>query len=715
MKKTFAIALLLGSIALFSPAANAQTDWSPIKVEESQFFRYGNNEWNNQKLTCTVPAEQADKGSAGGSLPIDLTPYRGKWVELSIRAKAEEVAKPKLHYMGIKFMLKYQGANQKWYYPERNNLSGSFDQELSFTHKVADDAGKGSVNVMLAQASGKITYDLSSLKIRVVPAPETQKAVPQPVFAEIVADPLSEWSQVKPAEKMVGLWGGASLTDGMLACVVPAEQADKGSAGGSFPIDLTPYRNCEIALSIRAKAENVTKPKLHYMGIKFMLKYQGADQKWYYPECNNLSGSFDKELVLRHPVAGDAGAASINMMLSQASGRITYDLSTLKIRIVSKKKNPDLICQYSDAVRNRPVHRGVMSPCSGADKEENFAELKKWNVNLMRFQINIGGPAAKDPAFYRMHIRRYIDEIIPRVLDLGQKYGVKIIIDLHMVPGGGQMRGGQTIFDSEESVAEFCRIWEEIAARFKDHPALYGYDLFNEPAQNRPAKFDYWEIQRMAAEKIRKIDPETPIYIESNMLASQYTFDTLSPINLKNIIYEVHCYDPFLYTHSPYTKEDRLAGKPRLVYPGKILNADWNAGTIKGHLDKVIAFAEHHKAKIYVGEFSARAGAPGAAQYLRDSIAVFEEQGWDWTYHAFREANIWSVEHDGPSDDELVPVPDTDRKQVLLEAFRKNLIRPENEFFCRSNVHGSVTGLKPVRKPSFENVEIESLQHEEQQ
>ena len=57
----------------------------------------------------------------------------------------------------------------------------------------------------------------------------------------------------------------------------------------------------------------------------------------------------------------------------------------------------------------------------------------------------------------------------------------------------------------------------------------------------------------------------------------------------------------------------------------------------------------------------------------------------------------------------------TDGTVDLLEAFRKNLIRPENEFFCRSNVHGSVTGLKPVRKPSFENVEIESLQHEEQQ
>ena len=668
MKKTFAIALLLGSIALFSPAANAQTDWTPIKVEEGQFFRYGNNTWNDGKLTCIVPAEQADKGSAGGSLPIDLTPYRGKWVELSIRAKAEEVAKPKLPYMGIKFMLKYQGADQKWYYPERNNLSGSFDQELSFTHKVAADAGKGSVNVTLSQASGKITYDLSTLKIRVVPAPETKKAAPKPVFAEIVADPISEWSQIKPAEKLVGLSGGATLKDGLLTCVVPADKADTGFAEGSFPIDLTPYRNCEIAISIRARAEDVAKPKLHYMGIKFMLKYQGADKKWYYPECNHLSGSFDKELVIRHVVAGDAGAAAIIMTLSQASGKIIYDLSTLKIRIVSRKKNPDLICRYSDAVRNRPVHRGVMSPCIGADREENFAELKKWNANLMRFQINIGGPAEKDPALYNKYLRRYIDEITPRVLDLGQKYGVKIIIDLHMVPGGGQMRGGETIFDSEESVAEFCRIWEEIATKFKDHPALYGYDLFNEPSQTKPAKFDYWEVQRLAAEKIRKIDPETPIYIQSNMLASPYTFDTLSPIDLNNIIYEVHCYDPFLYTHSPYTKEDRLAGKPRPVYPDDY----WNADSIKGHLDKVIAFAHHHKAKIYVGEFSARAGAPGAAQYLKDSIAAFEEQGWDWTYHAFREGNIWSVEHDGPSDDELVPTPDTDRKQVLLEAFRKN-------------------------------------------
>ena len=44
---------------------------------------------------------------------------------------------------------------------------------------------------------------------------------------------------------------------------------------------------------------------------------------------------------------------------------------------------------------------------------------------------------------------------------------------------------------------------------------------------------------------------------------------------------------------------------------------------------------EHGGARILVGEFSAIAWAEGADQYLRDSISVFEELGFDWTYHEF--------------------------------------------------------------------------------
>jgi hypothetical protein len=45
------------------------------------------------------------------------------------------------------------------------------------------------------------------------------------------------------------------------------------------------------------------------------------------------------------------------------------------------------------------------------------------------------------------------------------------------------------------------------------------------------------------------------------------------------------------------------------------------------------------------GEFSVIRWAPGAVNYLRDCIELFEQCGWDWTYHAYREWDGWSVEH----------------------------------------------------------------------
>ena len=70
---------------------------------------------------------------------------------------------------------------------------------------------------------------------------------------------------------------------------------------------------------------------------------------------------------------------------------------------------------------------------------------------------------------------------------------------------------------------------------------------------------------------------------------------------------------------------------------------------LRGILKPVRDFQLKHGARIYVGEFSAVAWAPGAEKYLEDCIALFEEYGWDWTYHAFREWQGWSVEHEGDS------------------------------------------------------------------
>ena len=57
--------------------------------------------------------------------------------------------------------------------------------------------------------------------------------------------------------------------------------------------------------------------------------------------------------------------------------------------------------------------------------------------------------------------------------------------------------------------------------------------------------------------------------------------------------------------------------------------------------------------------------------YLRDCIAIFDEYGWDWTYHAFREWPGWSVEHEGDDIGHMAPSADNPRKRALLDGFAR--------------------------------------------
>ena len=95
---------------------------------------------------------------------------------------------------------------------------------------------------------------------------------------------------------------------------------------------------------------------------------------------------------------------------------------------------------------------------------------------------------------------------------------------------------------------------------------------------------------------------------------------------------------------------------------------------LEAALQPVIDFQRAHNVHIYIGEFSAIRWAPGdsACRYLRDVIEIFEEHGWDWSYHAFREWNGWSVEH-GPDRNDAHPTAQpTDRQLLLREWFGKN-------------------------------------------
>ena len=293
--------------------------------------------------------------------------------------------------------------------------------------------------------------------------------------------------------------------------------------------------------------------------------------------------------------------------------------------------------------------------------EADFDNVKELGFNAIRLPFayfNLENEEGELTEFAALD--RFIDEC--------DKRDIYVIPDLHGAYGsqnGNDHSGsveGSFLFTDEENMSKTVKLWETVAARYRDRDIIAGYDLLNEPKPLNPKDNPWPEMAQHLVEVIREVDPDTPIIVE--------WFLTLPfAVYGKNIIYSFHFYDPWEYTHSQVSFAHSFTN---LCYPGAIDGLWWDKEQLRNVLRPYLEFQKQNRARIFIGEFSVAAWAPGGAQYLQDCVDLFEEYGWDWTYHAFREWSGWSVEHAGKSRKDNRRVGDTDRKRVLLKAFEKN-------------------------------------------
>ena len=305
-----------------------------------------------------------------------------------------------------------------------------------------------------------------------------------------------------------------------------------------------------------------------------------------------------------------------------------------------------------------------------------------WNANHIRWQLIWNGfpngPAdrasVEEYAAWIDQQCKQLDEMLPHL----EQYGVRVALDLHTPPGGRMPHdqgADMRLFREKEFQDAFIATWQKIAQKYKDVKAIWCYDILNEPVEgNRSEDVLNWrELALKTSKEIRKIDPDKAIVIEPSPWGSPESlegFEPFDPKEVPNVVYSVHMYAPFLFTHQRVY--DWVADS--LDYPGIIDGEYWDKERIRQHLQVVIDFAETHDVAIYIGEFGAIRWAPNNStyRYLRDCIEVFEEEDWDWSYHAFREWSGWSVEHsDDRSNNRRAEQP-TDRELLLREWFNKN-------------------------------------------
>ena len=448
--------------------------------------------------------------------------------------------------------------------------------------------------------------------------------------------------------------------DGVWTLVLDAPAGRSGAV--TVPLPAGKLAGKYVTFEAEIAYRNVTYPVgAPWNGVKFMASFLNGEGRRVYPQWDGFPqaerwGRHDRRRAYwRYAYPADAKDCELTLGLETSSGyaefrNVRFFTEEAPVSILTLSPVPK--ARY-DAVLP-PRGRGVMSPFSIDRMDEDaFRTLADWKVNLLRWQLN--QPQGKgDPASYAAWVREQYS-VLDRLFEMGEKYGIWIVVDLHLASSILQTADGR------DTVVE---IWRGLARHCKGKPMLWGYDLLNEPntASSEPGLEMFAEYQGRLVRAVREIDPDTQVIVTGHY-GSHGGLEFLPVYPEKNIVYTIHFYRPNEFTH----QLDRRAGT-FVRYPDA--NRNWDKRYLRRMLAGTREFQLKTGARIYVGEFSAIRWAPGADRYLRDSLELFEEYGWDWSYHAFREWDGWSLEHsDDPAGIRLDP--ENGRLRAVLEALRR--------------------------------------------
>ena len=486
----------------------------------------------------------------------------------------------------------------------------------------------------------------------------------------------SEWTISKGVAKYVRIEGDRLIVD------VPPGVSNV-CAYAMRQIDLSDWVHCRLEAEVKCRGTRVVRDPRPARGVKLSLHYtdsQDGDRR--YPAASapeegdfgwtnlQLAVSFGEVPVAASP------KPQLVLGLQQTSGRLEFDLSSFRFRKAPPlfpQRDNDYQVKYPAAVAARGRMRGVMGRGVCRNTEQDIEDLKNYGANLIRLQMNGFASRKRKRAVTLADWNEWLECNLvhaEQVLGWLEKRDMQMVLDLHNPPLGGYGRSGD-VFYVQEYADRFVEAWREIAKRFKGRKGIYGYDLMNEPSQSCRAlpDCDYWNLQRRAAEAIRAVDPDVTIIFAANEASGPQAFAYLAALEMDNVIYQVHMYKPGGFTHQGANGAPRPAPGTERPYPDPARGVDKEK--LRTWLKPVVEFQRRHNARIYVGEFSACIYAPGAGQYLRDCISLFEEYGWDWTYHSFREALWWNVETViDEATGKPVPNRDNDRFHALVDGFK---------------------------------------------
>ncbi|MBP5431532.1 cellulase family glycosylhydrolase [Ruminococcus sp.] len=264
--------------------------------------------------------------------------------------------------------------------------------------------------------------------------------------------------------------------------------------------------------------------------------------------------------------------------------------------------------------------------------EDDFRIAASWGVDHVRVPFDYNIIENTNGSFSEEGFG-YIDMAIAA----SKKNGLNIILDLHKTAGFSfdyYNENESGFFDSKDYQERFYRLWEEVARRYGSLTPQVAFELLNEVTDEK--FIDAWNrIARECIRRIRGIAPDILILVGSYHNNSADTVQFLDEPFDKNVIYNMHCYEPLKFTHQGAYWTTEIVPEERIPFEESVASSEY----FEKLFSTAIAKAEQFGSSLYCGEYGCiDVVTPNdTIKWYKTINSVFEKHGIGraaWNYKA---------------------------------------------------------------------------------
>jgi len=315
-------------------------------------------------------------------------------------------------------------------------------------------------------------------------------------------------------------------------------------------------------------------------------------------------------------------------------------------------------------------------------QEADIAQIASWGMDHVRLPVDYPVLESDEaPGVYLEAGFKHIDDC----LSWCQKYGLKLILDIHKAPGFSftytlqeETKHLNTLFDDAAMQERFINLWAFMAKRYLQYREMLVFELMNELVV--PDSEPWNDLAGKLIDAIRALDPERDILVGGNHFNAVSELKNIRRFDDAHVHYTFHYYDPHIFTHQKAYWENFLRTFDQTVeYPGQVEGVEEFLGKhpeftedannmrplnltkelIEMGLQPAFDFMKETGLPLYCGEFGVIENAPveSSLRWHRDLLDIFTKNGIGGAVWTYKLMDFGLVDGDGkPVSPELIKI-----------------------------------------------------------